>query len=423
MNHVNEQILAHLLANENKFFSFYETLDGEMFIGIDGEIYFNLKTLLLSGKTLDTMEVADMCSDADVAFDRITELLGGIDYKTNLNTLITIAEKNKNERALKTFSNSLQNSLQENKGNPDKIFAEVNDFVSNYGTGATSDLKSVSDIVDDVFELMMFNSKNDGKLSGIPTGLSKLDYRTNGLQGGDLIIVGGETSQGKTSLALNISNAASDFADVHFITLEMTPNQLIARIMAMESGTNSNTILTSKVEHESILALSENVNHIRSKKLWVDNENSDFDKILASIRKRKIIYDTQLVVIDYLQLIKSNATGNKEQRTADITRTLKNLAIELDIPIILISQLSRDRDNPYPRLARLRDSGQVEEAADIVLFVYRPEFYNKEYFNDGITPSEGMAEIIIAKGRNIGTGYFYTKFDKQLTRFDDYDGF
>jgi len=125
-----------------------------------------------------------------------------------------------------------------------------------------------------------------------------------------------------------------------------------------------------------------------------------------------------MVVIDYLQLISTTERASKEQQTAQIARRLKNLAKELNIPVILLSQLNRDKFSPFPKLSRLRDSGQIEEAADLVIFVYRPEYYGEELFKDG-SPSEGRAQIIIAKGRNTGIGTFYVKFHKQITKFED----
>ena len=320
------------------------------------------------------------------------------------------------------MASNLNHSLKINEGEPDIVFSEITSFVTNYGQSEIKKLESMSDHVDTINKIADFNRNNTGELTGVPTNLRVLNKRTNGLQGGDLIILAGETSQGKTSLAINIADEAGIENDVHVISMEMTPTQLTGRLIAMSSGINSNKILTGVLNDSEIAELSHHGSLVASKKIWLDDQSSNIEKIIVSIRRRKLIYNTKLVVIDYLQLVSSNLRGSKEQIVADIARRLKNLAMELDIPIILLSQLNRldGGKGQQPRLSRLRDSGQIEEAADIVIFVHRPEVYGMPELSDG-TPSEDMAEIIVAKGRNVGTGMFNAKFNKYLTKFEDYD--
>lgn len=420
MDNLTEQILCHILSDEQLFFSVYEKIDENIFEDVDKEIYKSLKTQLLAGAKLNSVEVSKKTTRPDVSLDRIQELILKTDYNTDIDTVIHRIFSLKKIAQLKQLAIDLNVSIHHNPDDPDVVFNEMNDFIKNYGVGQSSKLLSMTDHVQNVLDIVKHNQENEG-LTGVDTGFKELNRKTNGLQGGDLIIIAGETSQGKTSLALNIANTASETDDVHFITMEMTSNQLTARLMAGATGYNSNRILTAKLADSDLAYLSGECVKVRGKKILIDGSNSDIDKIISSIRRGVVINDTKLVVIDYLQLIKSNASGNKEQRVADITRRLKNLAIDLEIPIILISQLNRDRDRPFPRLVRLRDSGQIEEAADIVIFVYRPEFYGIDTFQD-LTPAKGLAQIIIAKGRNIGIGTFYLKFEEELTKFTNYDG-
>jgi replicative DNA helicase len=273
--------------------------------------------------------------------------------------------------------------------------------------------------VDDILKLVEFNKSSDGLLTGIDTGFKDLNRITNGLQGGDLIIVAAETSQGKTSFALNMAQKAGVENDVYLISCEMQAKQITSRMLSYDSEISSNHIQTGKLGNDETERLYHFAESVAANKLLINGNDNDIDKIIASIRVFHATKNIKMVVIDYLQLIATEDRGSKEQQTAKITRRLKNLAKEIDIPIILLSQLSRDKQNPFPRLSRLRDSGQIEEAADIVIFIWRPEMYNIEYFDFDNSPTAGRAEIIVAKGRNSGTGVFHTTFHKHLTKFSD----
>lgn len=411
-----EQLLAHLVSDETLFFEIHEKIDLRLFSGHDQELFKALSDQLLSGKELNTVELANSTKHAEIILTRIQDLLIKIDYRTDITTILQAIDQEQKKTQIKQFSIDLQTAIRANQDEPDLVLNEINSFLSNYGTKETPVLDSMDDHVNHVLDIAKRNMTEKG-LTGVPTGLSALNRKTNGFQGGDLVVIAGETSMGKTALALSICSVAADHTSVLFFTLEMTANQLTSRLMAMESGYNSSRILASKMSESELLELSSRSVNVRGKQLWIEKD-TDIDKIIVSIRKTKSLYKTRIVVIDYLQLITSRSQGNKEQKTAEIARRLKNLAIEIDIPVILISQLNRDSNNPFPRLSRLRDSGQIEEAADIVIFVYRPEYYGKDQFADH-SPAIGRAQIIVAKGRNIGTGSFYTEFDSNTTKFSD----
>lgn len=303
--------------------------------------------------------------------------------------------------------------------------AKIQDEILRLQKVDTGNISTLSDAINDVYNTIDFNLTEERGLTGIGTGLQKFDSFSGGLHKTDLVVVAGETSQGKTALALTmINNAVCMFdAKVAFYSLEMSKQQLTARLLAQKSNVSGKDILLRKLEDYQIKRIDKAVGELYNRNIFFDDSStSRIDTLIRSIRMMKIKYDIDIAVVDYLQLVSSNMKGNKEQQTADIARSLKNLAKELNICILLLSQLRRS-ENPYPTLNRLRDSGQIEEAADVIIFVYRPEYYRRNYPDEfSEYPVENTALIDIAKGRNIGTFQFITSFKKHITLFHDYDG-
>lgn len=284
----------------------------------------------------------------------------------------------------------------------------------------STDLTSLDDTFKEMLNVMIENQNmKEGETYGTTTGFEEID-KTGGLCGTDLIVVGAETSQGKTSFATSLTLSAIQHGDgVAFYSMEMLPIQLTARIAAMKSGISSRDILRVKLGVDAVERVSTCMAGVDMSKLYFDGKSSSsLDSIMMSIRRMKMKKDIKGAVVDYLQLVKpTKGNMNREQAIGDIARSFKNLAKELDIWIILISQLSRDRQNPYPTLARLRDSGQIEEAADVIYLIYRSRD-GKAYpepFAD--TPTQGTAMIQVAKGRNIGTSQFICGFKPETTCF------
>jgi replicative DNA helicase len=274
-----------------------------------------------------------------------------------------------------------------------------------------------------LFELVNKNMSGSEELTGTPTGFSKLDAK-GGLHPSDLVIVAGESSQGKTSFSNSIVlNAIQKGAKVAFYSMEMTKVQLTARLAAMMSGVSSSDLLYStNLSQEQLQRFDSALGALSGYQLYFDDKStSNIEGILASIRSLKMKYDIDGVVVDYLQILNVNSkNSNKEQAMADAARRLKNIAKDLNIWVIALSQLNRDSNNPQPNLNRLRDSGQIAEAADMVMFVYRPEYYGKSFPEPFESEStKGKAMIDVAKGRNIGTMRFLTRFHAPLTLFED----
>lgn len=269
----------------------------------------------------------------------------------------------------------------------------------------------------------------DGNLSGerkrgIPTGFKWLDAK-GGLQRSDLVVIAAEFSQGKTSLAIDLCvNAARWGYPCVFYSTEMMSHQLMARIIAGHSGLSSRVILQEKITSSQMQYYDNSVELVRTLPIYFDDTATiNIERIITSIRtmvrKRKVA----VAFVDYLQVLQTNEKNrnqNEEQFFGVVTRRLKNLAKELNICIVLISQLSRDKKTVEPTLSRVRGSGQIAEAADMVLLIYRPEQYNTHYtgcYREVCT--HGTALIRLAKGRNVGTGDFICGFNPTTTHFFD----
>lgn len=262
-------------------------------------------------------------------------------------------------------------------------------------------------------------SRPENELFGTPTGFQFIDSK-GGLCPGDLNVVGAETSQGKTSFATSLClSAISHGHPVAFYSMEMRKCQLTARIASMCSGIPASKILYEPMTMADLHAMDASMAHIDKSLLHFDEStSSSLDKILTSIRSMKMKYDIKGAVVDYLQLINCRSEPTREQSVARCARELKNLATELGIWIIAISQLSRSQNgDAAPTLSRLRDSGQIEEAADNIYLIYRPK--EKQSYPEPYTdfPTRGSALVMVKKGRNSGVGSFLCGFKPECTLF------
>lgn len=275
---------------------------------------------------------------------------------------------------------------------------------------------------------------NKEGLSGIPTGFTKLDKLTSGWQASDLIIVAARPGMGKTALTLTMARniAVDQNIPVAFFSLEMSSVQLITRLISSETGLSSEKLRTGKLEKHEWEQLNVKVKNLEKAPLYIDDTPSlsIFD-LRAKARRLSSQYGIKLIVIDYLQLMTAGGSqkgGNREQEISMISRNLKALAKELDVPVIALSQLSRAVEtrggSKRPLLSDLRESGAIEQDADIVSFIYRPEYYKiDEWDDEERSPTEGQAEFIIAKHRNGGLDNIRLKFIGHLGKFDNLDEF
>ena len=275
---------------------------------------------------------------------------------------------------------------------------------------------------------------NKEGLSGIPSGFDKLDKLTSGWQESDLIIVAARPGMGKTALTLTMARniAVNQNIPVAFFSLEMASVQLITRLISSETGLSSEKLRTGRLEKHEWEQLNVKVKSLEKAPLFIDDTPSlsIFD-LRAKARRLASQHGIKMIIIDYLQLMTgggSNKGGNREQEISMISRNLKALAEELNVPVIALSQLSRAVEtrggSKRPLLSDLRESGAIEQDADIVSFIYRPEYYKiDEWDDEERSPTEGQAEFIVAKHRNGGLDNIRLKFIGHLGKFDNLDDF
>jgi replicative DNA helicase len=275
---------------------------------------------------------------------------------------------------------------------------------------------------------------NKEGLSGVPSGFERVDKVTSGWQPSDLVIIAARPGMGKTALTLSMARnmAVNNNVPVAFFSLEMSSVQLITRLISSETGLSSEKLRTGRLEKHEWEQLNVKVKSLEQAPLFIDDTPalSIFD-LRAKARRLASQHKIKLLIVDYLQLMTvggNNKTGNREQEISTISRNLKSLAKELDIPVIALSQLSRAVEtrtgSKRPILSDLRESGAIEQDADIVSFIYRPEYYKiDEWDDDERSPTEGQAEFIIAKHRNGGLDNIRLKFNGSLGRFENLDNF
>lgn len=291
----------------------------------------------------------------------------------------------------------------------------------------TTDFKSSRQVVNEVInEVIMLRNTKDA-VTGVKTGYRDLDKITNGFQRGDLIILAARPSMGKTAFALNLALncALLNSGAIAIFSLEMPAEQLMKRILSAKAMVEGNKLRTGFLKNEEFNKLNEAANELIACKMFIDDSAVvKMGDIFSKCRKLKSEHGMDLIVIDYLQLISGSGKGNsdnRQQEVSEISRALKALARELEVPVIALSQLSRSvesRQDKRPMLSDLRESGAIEQDADIVMFIYRDEYYNREKSEES---SEDKTEISIAKHRNGATGLVELAFNKSINAFFNYE--
>lgn len=301
------------------------------------------------------------------------------------------------------------------------VLQATNDRLSAIFGDTVKHIRTATDYLTEVVE-QVNNNLSGQSIPGTPTGFSAIDNK-GGLQPTNLIIGAGESSQGKTALANAITLSATKAgAKIAFYSMEMSGAQLLTRLVAIESGIPVSVLSNNQLTAEQITKFDAAVTTLSKLGLFFDDRStSSIDAILSSIRSMVFKHHVQGVVIDYLQILTVNKkSANVEEAIAEAARRLKNIAKELNIWVLALSQLSRDTNNPVPSVNRLRGSGQINEAADMTILLYRPEVYNKKYPEPfQTTDTKGTALIDIAKGRNVGVFKFIVGFNAATTHFYD----
>lgn len=287
----------------------------------------------------------------------------------------------------------------------------------------STEFVSIKDIVVSSLTNIELASRNKGSVTGVATGFYDLDYKTAGLQPSDLILIAARPSMGKTAFALNIAEFAAIRANnattTAIFSLEMSKIQLVNRILSMNSKVDSQNIRTGQLKDEDWTSLMESARIVGESKLIIDDTPGiSIMELRSKCRKFKLEHNLGLIIIDYLQLMSGGKrVESRQQEISEISRSLKALAREINCPVIALSQLSRaveQRPDKRPMLSDLRESGAIEQDADVVMFIYRDEYYNHD------SEDKGVAEIIIGKQRNGTTGTIKLAYLPQFTQFKNH---
>lgn len=280
------------------------------------------------------------------------------------------------------------------------------------------DFSPISQVLETSIENIENLYRNKSKVTGIETGFADFDMKTSGLQNSDFILIAGRPSMGKTSFAINIAQYAALRKNVTtaIFSLEMSKEQLVNRMICTEALVDAQKLRTGDIQSDDWYKIAEAVSSLSEAPIYIDDKSSiTIPELRAKCRRLKKDKDLGLVVIDYLQLMNGNTRNeNRQQEISSISRALKGLARELNVPVVALSQLSRaveQRKPPKPMLSDLRESGAIEQDADLVCFLYREEYYNPE------TDKRGQAEVIIAKQRNGSVGTVNLSWLGQYTKF------
>lgn len=380
----------------------------DFFFGSNQKIYSIMEKMYKKSVPIDLISVANSLRNLAFLNDiggitYLSELLTQVITSTNFKYYIAIVKEKSNKRKLLWIANELQEKAYDDnqisvdvmKETEDRLFQSIfaeDDNTENISSIAEKGLSRIEDIY-----------KNKGKLTGIATGYEQLDKTLNGLQKQNVIILAARPSMGKSAFAGNLAANISRFSNTAIFSLEMTKNELINRMIAAESLIEFEKIKNGNLDKDEWVKVGEATASIANRKLYINDTGSiNITKIKAECKKLKFQEGLDVVFIDYLQLITGNKKGSREQEISEISRDLKSLAKELNITVISLAQLSRaceQRENKRPVLSDLRESGSIEQDADIVMFLYRDEYYNE------FTDEKNIAEVIIGKNRNgrIGT--------------------
>lgn len=416
-------LVGSILADNNAFNNVRDILSDDCFFdNFNKAVYRAIIAVTEQGNVADIISVKAELESKRVQFDLMALMSLTDHYTINIRQYaIRLKDLATRRRLTQIAQKLLINSYTEE--NPiEQVTQQTTDDIAALFSSDVSEVMVLRDGIKKVNTIINQNLQDTHQLTGSPTGFEELDKKMGGLQCSDLTIIAAESSIGKSSLSLSIAlNAAKYGEKIAIYSMEMKAEQLTARIMAMESGVSSSNILYARLDGGQLQQIEKGVGKIENLNIFFDDRStSSIDTILSSIRYMVMKYKVKGAIIDYLQILNVNMKNvNKEQAMGDVARRLKNIAKELDIWVIALSQLSRDKENPVPTLARLRDSGQIAEAADNVILIYRPEFYGKlSYPSDFASASvQGTALIHLAKGRNVGTTKFICGFSAPTTLF------
>lgn len=420
-SHIAEQaVLGSLLHDNTTFDEIGHLLKAkDFFVPFHQDIFRVISLLITDGKKADIICVSEILKSEyleknDDTFVRICEIAQCCYAPSNIKHYADLVKQSSLDRSLIKVAQDVIASVHEGKENrldyAQQRFSEVAEQLP-------SDISSVADILDEVLCSIELRQQSKNNITGVPTGFSDVDKLTHGLHGGDLIILAGRPGMGKTLLAMNIAEhiALKEKKPVAIFSLEMSKQQLIERSLISISRVDAEEVQSGTLDADGFGKLSASIPDLCGAKLFVDDRSSvSITDIRSKCRRIKREHGLSLVVVDYITLMSGDGE-NETIRIGNISRGLKLLARDLNVPVIAISQLNRSveqRSDKRPTMADLRQSGAIEQDADLIMFIYRDEVYNKN------SQDKGVGEIILAKHRNGNVGTVYLTFNGRHCRFD-----
>lgn len=389
-----------------------------------GVLFDAMAELFNEGKAVDLITLQNRLKEKEVppeisSLEFVRDILNSSYTSTNVREYAQIVREKSMLRKLIRATESIANTCYAGKESAEDIFSDTEKQIFDILQQNTAgEFVPIREVVLNALDKIELASKTKGNVTGIPTGFIDLDYKTAGFQPSDLILIAARPSMGKTALVLNIAQhmAFRENVTVAVFSLEMSKEQLVNRLLSLESRVDSQSIRTGNLSDEDWSKLIEGAGVIGKSNLIIDDTPGiSVTALRSKCRKFKMEHNLGIIIIDYLQLMTgSKRSESRQQEISDISRSLKEIARELNVPVVALSQLSRaveQRPEHRPMLSDLRESGAIEQDADVVMFIYRDDYYNKD------TSKPNVAEIIIAKQRNGAIGTIELAWLPQYTKF------
>ncbi len=390
-----------------------------------GVLFETMVELNDESKPVDMVTLQDRLREKDVppevsSPEYIRDLITAVPTSANIKYYANIVADKAVLRRLIKLNEEIANTCYVGRESLDTILEDTEKRVFNLVQRRnTGEFVPIRQIVMNAMDQIEKASKNKGNVTGIATGFIDLDYRTAGMQPSDLVLIAARPSMGKTAFVLNIAQhvAFKMNQTVAIFSLEMSKEQLVNRLFSLESKVDAQKLRTGNLSDNDWEKLIETAGIIGKSNLIIDDTPGiSISELRSKCRKYKLEHGLKMIIIDYLQLMSGSGRGNdsRQQEISDISRSLKALARELAVPVLALSQLSRaveQRPDHRPMLSDLRESGAIEQDADVVMFIYRDEYYNKD------TEKKGIAEIIVAKQRNGPIGTIELVWLPEYTKF------
>jgi len=391
-----------------------------------GVMFACMVELFNEGKPIDLVTVQEKLKEKDVppemsSLDFARDLVENVPTSANVKSYARIVHEKAVKRRLIRVNEEIANTCYADKEDMDTVLGTTEEKIfrvlQSKGSG---DFVPIDIVTKKVMDKIQEAFKNGAPVTGIPTGFLDLDYKTSGMQPSDLVLIAARPSMGKTAFVLNVVETVALKKELPcmIFSLEMSKEQLVNRLLSMESGIDAQKLRTGQLSAQDFEVLLQSAIRISNAKNLVidDTPGIGMTELRSKCRKKKLESGLGLIIIDYLQLMSGSGKGNdnRQQEIAEISRNLKALAREMEAPVIALSQLSRAceaRPDHRPMLSDLRESGAIEQDADIVMFLYRDDYYNK----DSEHPNE--AEVIIAKQRNGPIGTVTLLWKPETTKF------